>query len=274
MILSFHPCFEGDRYILFAGREPNLEDLKAIKKADAVILPQGCRASLYQMAREYCSHVFPNYDAKITYKDKIGQSALFQKHKVPCPDTRTYENLDRFYNRFGRTPDFNGFTYPFVFKFNWGGEGHTVFLIKSNEEFQNILQKATVFEKTGQSGFLIQAYIPNRNRTLRAVVIHRKIITYWRVQKDTSVFGSGLSKGAVIDQDSDPIQQNRAARATGDFCQKTRINLAGFDFLMSPDSSTPLFLEINYFFGRQGLGGSENFYKLLVEQINKWIDSI
>ena len=36
----------------------------------------------------------------------------------------------------------------------------------------------------------------------------------------------------------------------------------------------PLFLEINYYFGRRGLGGSERYYALLVSEIIKWIKSL
>ena len=38
------------------------DDLDAIRAADAVILPQGCYQSLYEMARKNCKHVFPNFD--------------------------------------------------------------------------------------------------------------------------------------------------------------------------------------------------------------------
>ena len=56
-------------------------------------------------------------------------------------------------------------------------------------------------------------------------------------------------------------------------CAGTHINLAGVDILFSSEESrpVPLFLEINYFFGRQGIGGSEAYYALLVEQIHRWI---
>ena len=64
MIVSFHPLFEADKNILCAGREPDADDLKAIKAAKAVILPQGCRQSLYEMARDNCQHVFPDYAAR------------------------------------------------------------------------------------------------------------------------------------------------------------------------------------------------------------------
>lgn len=52
--------------------------------------------------------------------------------------------------------------------------------------------------------------------------------------------------------------------------------MAGFDLLFSSErkNRTPLFLEINYYFGRRGQGGSERFYEILIAEIEKWIDSI
>ncbi len=73
MIVSFHPLFEADKNIICAGREPNGEDLAAIRAADAVILSQGCCRELYDMARENCPHVFPNYNARFKYPGKINQ---------------------------------------------------------------------------------------------------------------------------------------------------------------------------------------------------------
>ena len=83
MILSFHPLFEADQNRLCAGRDPGKEELEAIRRADAVILPQGCRESLYFMARKACPHIFPNYDARFAYPEKIGQVQLFQENRVP-----------------------------------------------------------------------------------------------------------------------------------------------------------------------------------------------
>jgi len=49
--------------------------------------------------------------------------------------------------------------------------------------------------------------------------------------------------------------------------------MAGFDLLFSSErkNRTPLFLEINYYFGRRGLGGSERFYEILNTEITKWL---
>ena len=87
MILSYHPCYEADRNRLCAGREPDEKDLSAIRDADAVVLPQGCREALYHMARQNSPHVFPDYDARFQYPGKTGQAKLFQALDVPHPRT-------------------------------------------------------------------------------------------------------------------------------------------------------------------------------------------
>ena len=276
MILSFHPCFEADKNLLCAGREPDADDLATIKAADAVILPQGCYQSLYEMAHNNCKHIFPNFDARFKYASKIGQIQLFKEKNVAHPKTETYLNIDAFSKHYEGFLSKLAFDFPLVFKFDWGGEGDQVYLIKSAAELLNILQTARNYEKSGQSGFLIQEYIPSKNRSLRVVVIGQTIISYWRVQNNTESFGTSLAKGAVIDTVADSDLREAAVKSVKDFCCRTGINLAGFDMLFSSamEIKTPLFLEINYYFGRRGLGGSERFYELLTTEITKWIDSL
>jgi ribosomal protein S6--L-glutamate ligase len=134
-----------------------------------------------------------------------------------------------------------------------------------------LLGLAQKSERSGPKGFLFQKYIPSENKTLRVVVIHEAVHSYWRCHPDR--FYSNISGGAVIDKDSDPDRQKAARETVIAFCRKTRINLAGFDliFSLNPSDSTPFFLEINYFFGRKGLGGSQQYYDLLTGQITRWI---
>ena len=49
--------------------------------------------------------------------------------------------------------------------------------------------------------------------------------------------------------------------------------VAGFDVIFSSANGDPdpMLLEINYFFGRKGLGGSENYYRILLEEIRNWL---
>jgi ribosomal protein S6--L-glutamate ligase len=273
MIVSFHPLYEADKNITCAGREPNAEDLAAIKAARAVVLPQGCFQSLYKMARANCRRVFPNYDARFRYPDKVGQIKLFREFKIAHPASEIFLNVDSFHDNFQKRTSKISLKYPFVFKLDWGGEGETVFLIKSEDDFSSILEKTAGFEKSGQSGFLLQEYIASGNRTLRVVVIGQRVISYWRVQKNDGDFYSNLGQGAVIDAESDPEQQHKAVALVKQMCHKTGINLAGFDviFLSENDDPDPMLLEINYFFGRKGLGGSEAYYCVLLEEIQAWI---
>jgi ribosomal protein S6--L-glutamate ligase len=275
MILSFHPLIEKDKNRLCAGRLPNDEDLMAIRAADAVILPQGCYRSLYEMARENCPHVFPNYDARFHFPGKSGQARLFQETGVSHPKTDIYSCVAEFRNRNG----FSGLSCPVVFKFDWGGEGESVFLITKPEALAEILARAERFEKTGQRGFILQAYIPTAGRSLRMVVIGGKLTSYWRVAADAAAFSTGISMGARIAPDLNPELQLLAKAAVSDFCGKTKINLAGFDILFPMNDfggfiATPLFLEINYFFGRRGLGGSDAYYRLFAEAVEDWISEL
>ena len=273
MIVSFHPLFEADRNIICAGREPNADDLADIKAARAVILPQGCRQSLYEMARKNCNHVFPNYKARFDFPGKIGQIRLFRETNTAHPQTELLSSVADFNQRHGKDPADSPFALPCVFKFDWGGEGETVYLIKSPGDLKEILGKAAGFENSGQKGFLLQQYISAAGKTLRVIIIGETIISYWRIQQNSSEFKSSVSRGARIDSESQPALQNAARALVCDFCRKTGINLAGFDVIFSAEGQTlrPLLLEINYFFGRKGLGGSQAYYKILKREIHSWL---
>ena len=59
-------------------------------------------------------------------------------------------------------------------------------------------------------------------------------------------------------------------------CEKTGINLAGVDLIFpeNPGEADPKLLEINYFFGRTGIGGSKRFYALLRKEVKRWINDL
>jgi len=276
MIVSFHPLFEADKNIICAGRKPNAQDLAAIKAAKAVILSQGCYRSLYEMARANCSNVFPNYDARFKYPGKIGQINLFRAINVSHPATEICSNVAAFEKKYGEKPGKLPFQFPLVFKLDWGGEGDTVYLVTSLKNLLNQLTQTIRFENTGQTGFLLQEYVPCRGMTLRVVVIGQQIISYWRISQNLDNFYTNLSKGAVIDSAAEPALQNKAIALVKNMCQKTGINLAGFDVIFSSETQDPdpMLLEINYFFGRKGLGGSEAFYKILIGEIRAWLAEI
>ena len=276
MILSYHPLFEADRNITCAGREPNAEDLAIIRDAQAVILGQGCYQSLYEMARANCPNVFPNYEARFKYPGKIGQTKLFREFNANHPSTEIFPDIALFQKKYQNHPDRLTSRYPLVLKLDWGGEGETVYRIAGNEDLHKLLAQIVEFERTGQSGFLLQEYVPSGDRTLRVVVIGQQILSYWRIQQSRGAFHTSLRKGALIDLKADPGLQQIGVAAVKKLCQKTGINLAGFDVIYSAEKNDPepMLLEINYFFGRKGLGGSEAFYKLLQAEIQTWLAGI
>jgi len=195
--------------------------------------------------------------------------------KVPHPQTKAFSSLADFWEAINKPADLSTLKYPLVFKFDWGGEGDNVSLIEKPEALEAILKKAKNYEKTGQFGFVLQKFIPSRGMSLRVVVIHTKYISYWRRQENQDRFYTNLKMGAKIETESHPRLQTAAINAARSFCEKTGIDLAGFDFLFSEKSLVknivePLFLEINYFFGRRGLGGSEKYYQILRKEIDDW----
>ena len=270
MILSFHPIIEAHRNIVCAGREPDDDDLAAIRQAQAVILPQGCYASLYRMARDNCRHIFPNMDARFDYPCKCGQARLFERLNAPRPLTRCYESVAAYHRSPWEKP------FPAVVKLDWGGEGDTVFKVRRGAEMTEAIEAARRFESSGQQGFLVQQFVDSGNRSLRVVVVGSQLQSYWRVQPVESRFGTAVAKGAQIEYHADPALQAAARAEVRRICRQTGIQLAGFDFLFDTHALDrgqiqPLVLEINYFFGRSGIGGSETFYRLLEQEVDRWL---
>ena len=276
MVLSFHPNIVAHENILCAGRLPNDEDRAAICRARAVILPQGCSEALYRLCRKHCPHVFPNYDARFDFPGKLGQARQFQEIGATFPQTYSFETLSSYYDQYGQNGLGAPLAFPCVFKFDWGGEGEGVFLLKSAEALGETLQRAQAAEKSGQKGFLLQEYVPCDARSLRVVVIGDEFFSYWRVQQDTSQFLTNLKAGAVIDDEADPELQTAGMVAVRDFCSKIGINLAGLDLLFPENDkeASPFFLEINYFFGRRGMGGSLKYYDLVDRAVMGWLNTL
>jgi ribosomal protein S6--L-glutamate ligase len=176
MILSFHPLIAADKNILCAGRAPNKQDLEAIKHADAVILPMGCKKNLYDLVRKNCRYVFPNYDMRFDFPGKLGQIKLFRKIGINFPVTKSFYDFKDFEMKCNQSEKQWLMNFPFVFKFDWGGEGENVFLVRTISDFSSLIDKAQLFENTGQKGFLIQEWIPTDSKSLRTVVIGETVI--------------------------------------------------------------------------------------------------
>ncbi len=273
MILSFHPIIVADENIICAGRDPDEQDRAVIRAADAVILPQGCTEPLYRMATADCRHVFPNLDVRFDFPFKSGQTRLLDKLGIAHPETAYFENVAEFHRSAGNI------VYPVVVKYDWGGQGNTVFKACDSKQMSVVLDKAAACETTGQCGFLIQEYIPADHGALRIALIATQKLAYWRVPQSPDTFGTHVDGGARIDASYRPDLQRMAIDVVEQVGRQTGLQLAGFDFIfdkrdLERGSIRPLMLVINYFFGRTGLGGSEAYYRILEAEIDKWLAAI
>ncbi|MFP4667830.1 MAG: RimK family alpha-L-glutamate ligase [Desulfobacterales bacterium] len=273
MILSFHPCYVADINRLCAGRDPDEKDLELISAARAVILPQGCRCSLFEAARSLCRRVFPDYTARFAWPDKTGQIRMFRHFNAPHPRTAVFDSLKDYCARHSAKEKPGDFDFPLVFKYNGPGEGSGVWLAENRKQMQHLLEQTARWEKTGQYGFLIQRYVETEGWCLRVVIVGTTLVTYWRLQPEPERFHVSAARGAEIDHKSFPELQKAGEEQVKLLCEKTGINLAGFDLIFPAGKKrqTPLLLEANYYFGRRGLGGSEAFYDLLCREIDRWL---
>ena len=107
------------------------------------------------------------------------------------------------------------------------------------------------------------------------MILYDQLFAYWRVQPDPSQFRTNQRQGGEIDPGGNLRQKNKAIKAVERFGRRAGINVAGFDILFNRtrDPDTPLFLEINYYFGRRGLGGSLRFYELFEQAADRWLAS-
>lgn len=272
MILSFHPCFVAGAQIILAFRKLNTSHLELIRKADAIILPQTCSPDLYQACRNSSALLFPNYDVRFEYPGKIGQRTLLEEQELPHPETRVWYSVEKFREAFNDAENFPH-RMPFLIKRDQihGAEG--VYLITDLSELESYLGKLTHLEKSGPAGFISQTLIPSEGNVLRVVILGRKAVSYWKRPVNPGQIITTVGQGAKVDKDWRADLQEKGAAAARKFSDATGVNLAAIDFVLpltDPDPQ-PLFLEINYSFGRQGLGGSFRYYRLLHGAIQEWL---
>ncbi|MDZ7697590.1 MAG: hypothetical protein U5R49_11935 [Deltaproteobacteria bacterium] len=108
---------------------------------------------------------------------------------------------------------------------------------------------------------------------MRVVIVGDRLITYWKRSGDPQQPITTISRGARIDPQWKPALQQKGEIEARRLSAQTGINLAAVDFVfaLADANPDPLFLEINYYFGRRGLGGSESYYRLLYEAIRDWL---
>jgi ribosomal protein S6--L-glutamate ligase len=272
MILSFHPCFNADVQIILGSRPFDSNHLKLIRKAEAIILPQALQADFYQACSESDALLFPNYEMRFRYPGKIGQSLMFRDFGFPHPETLRWNGLEEFKKKCLSTETFLH-KKPFLIKDDRTHEAECVHLVKDKHSLSEALFSLELREGSSPSGFVTQDYVPSNGNVLRVVIIGKKIMTYWKRPGRSGQVITTISRGALIDYHWRPELQVKAEDQARSLSKKTRINLAAIDFVFdfSDKKPEPLFLEINYYFGRRGLGGTEKYYRLFYQAVRGWL---
>ncbi len=271
MILSFHPCITADRQVILGSRPPGLQEARLAARADAVLLPQTCRELLYRLCREGGAKVYPSYDLRFAYPGKTGQARLFRERGLPHPVTRIWASIAAFQEALRVSGDFPHDP-PFLIKTDTDHEGLGVCVIHSLHDLESAL--TDLGRRKGEHGekILTQELIPTDGNVLRAVILDRKVLTYWKRSHDA--FITTIGQGAMVDVSWRKDLQEKGRLLAGEMREALGIDLAALDmvFNMKEPEPEPLILEINYMFGRRGLGGSEAYYRLLFEAIKEWLE--
>jgi ribosomal protein S6--L-glutamate ligase len=273
MILSFHPVFAADEQVILGVRSPDEGDLDLIRRADAIILPQARANDLQEACLRSKALIFPNYEVRLKYPGKIGQSLLFEDYGFSQPRTLRWPSLQALSGACGGRLDHPPHTLPFLVKADRGHEAESVFLIESRRSLTEALERIRRREDSGQRGFVTQDYVHSEGNALRAVIIGDRIVTYWKRPSVPGALITTIGKGATIDRQWRQDLQQKGREAAKDLANKTGINLAAVDFVFSlkEEDPEPLFLEINYYFARRGLGGNEAYYTLVHGAIRQWL---
>jgi ribosomal protein S6--L-glutamate ligase len=273
MILSFHPCLVADHQVILGDRPLDRRDFSLISDAEVIILPQTCSLDLYNACAGTSALLFPHYAARFKYPGKVGQSRLFSETGCVHPRTCIWGGVEEWED----AGSIEGFPHelPFLIKTNRGHEGEGVFLIEDQESLEASLEQLRLGEDIGSSGFISQELIPAEGNALRVVIMGREMISYWKRPGKPGRIISSLGRDARIDREWRRDLQEMGRAESEKIANMTGINLAALDFVfpLSEARPRPHILEINYYFGRRGLGGSERFYRLLYETVQQWLES-
>jgi ribosomal protein S6--L-glutamate ligase len=244
---------------------PNLAPLddpavvRLIRFARGVVMPRGITEKRYRKITAMAQNWFPNSNGRYSYYGKTKQALLFRRLRVRHPRTVVYSNPQSLIDAERRALPLN---YPFVLKGDTGGGGSRVFPVSSRNDLLKGLNRLPVEEP-----LLIQQWIKHGGMDLRVVVIGARVVSYFRV--GGGKFYNNACRGGRIHPDIFPELQQSGVAAVTRFSDITGINIAGFD-LMFPDDGPPVFIEINYNFGRKGLGGAPGFRRLFQEAVGLW----
>lgn len=259
--VSFYPQIPMEENLSVFQSLDSPEIQKLIGRAAGVLVPRYILPGRYEAISKLTEHCFPRLSAKHDYTGKSRQIRLFRELDIRHPESLLFDNsaeLLRYFNEHG-VP----WEYPVVLKGDLGGGGSGVFPIYRPEDVTRHIVKIPA-----EQPVLLQRFIEHGGRDLRVVTYGRDFaVSYFRV--GGGQFYNNVCRGGRMDHEGWPEQQARGIEASQALCRRAGIDIAGFD-LMFPDEEEPVFIEINFNFGRKGLGGTPGHRKYEREAVMKW----
>ena len=273
-IVSYHPALKADENLLLVSQRPlDQRDSRAMAGAGAILLPQAPRADLHAMALKSGKPVFPRSGPFHTNDGKLGNFMLFEKLGLAHPVTLCFDGLPQALAAWkDGAPQRAGITPPLVAKGAGGGEGRNVFLVNSAEELARLEGRLDPTCMRGPSGLVLQEYVECAGRDARVVIMGDRMQAFWRVAAKGE-FRGNLSQGGRVDRDSRPDDLARALELARRLRDLAAVDLAAVDFLI-PEGKEPMFLEINFYFGRRALGGAEAFLEEFLLAVRQWLQGL
>lgn len=115
---------------------------------------------------------------------------------------------------------------------------------------------------------LLQEWVHNQGMDLRVVIVGELTESYFRI--GNGGFYNNVAQGGRIDHDIFPDKQILGRKMSRTLVQAAGIDVAGLDIMFSAHSP-PLFIEINFLFGRKGIGGRLGYDRLFWQAVQTWM---
>jgi ribosomal protein S6--L-glutamate ligase len=258
--VSFHPeiPMEENLPIFSPLEDPRTQGL--LKAAAGVLLPSYVPPQRYRCITQWCRSWFPRLDTRFNHCGKTRQILLFRTHGVRHPESVLFQHAMELMNHAAAAGPPGG--YPCVLKGDTGGGGSTVFPIRTPEDLPRFVERLP-----SDRPMLLQRWVNHGGMDLRVVVYGKQAVSYFRMGDGR--FYNNVCRGGRLDHESRPDLQQEGINAVRTFCERTAIDVAGFD-LMFPDSGEPVFIEINFHFGRKGLGGTPGHRRFWARAVQQW----
>lgn len=258
--VSFNPEIKLEENVsLFSPlHDPSLHRL--LKAATGVLLPGYVAPWRYRCITRMAQNWFPRLESQFACGGKSTQIHLFRRLQVRHPETLLFKNPTHLLGHFNHWDSPWG--YPLVLKGDTGGGGNRVHPIYAATQLRHYAARLPAHQPV-----LLQRWVDHQGRDLRVVVYGDRLVSYFRI--GNGPFYNNVCRGGRIDHALLPEQQAAGIQAVRDLCRQAQIDIAGFD-LMFPDQGTPVFIEINYHFGRKGLGGTPGHRQYVRRAVQEW----